>query len=248
MYTIYKLTNKVNGLIYVGCTTQTLKERLSRHKSAYKRKDNDLYKAMRECGFDNFEPSVLECGEEDSIRYEREKYWISKLNSTNTDIGYNRTIGGLGTIGYKFTEEDRKKISDFLRTRPVTDKMREAFSKAWKGKHLPLEMRQKISKSRIGKYTGKDNPFYGKHHSDITKQKISEANSKPVIGVPNKGGEEIYFNSLTEASNFILGIHGGIFNTIKSHIGNSIRGINCKTAYGYTWRFVEKSNDYPDRE
>lgn len=37
-----------------------------------------------------------------------------------------------------------------------------------------IEIRQKISKSKKGKLTGPENPFYGKKHSKKTKQKMSE--------------------------------------------------------------------------
>lgn len=249
MYIVYKITNKINNLIYIGCTSRELKIRIREHFNRLNKTD-DFHKAIQEFGKDAFIVDIVEYNQEGTKEEaeQREKYWIEYYNSNNPSIGYNRTQGGNGTVGYIFTDEARQKISDFLRTRPVTDKMREAFSKTWKGKHLPKETRDKISKARKGKYTGKDNPFFERHHTEETKQKVSEANSKPVIGVPNKGGEEIRFNSLIEASDFIASIRGGIPNTIRSHIGNSIRRINCKTAYGYTWRFVEKSNDYPDRE
>lgn len=249
MFTIYKITNKINNLIYIGCTSRELKIRIQEHFNRLNKTD-DFHKAIREFGKDAFVVDIVEYNQEGTKEEaeQREKYWIKYYNSNNPSIGYNRTHGGNGTIGYVFTDEARQKISKSLIGRPVSAKTLEAMRTTWKGKHLPIEMRQKISKSRIGKYTGKDNSFYGKHHNDITKQKISEANSKPIIGTSNKDGNEIYFNSITEASNFIIGIRGGIFNTIHSHIVNSIKEINCKTAYGYKWRYVEKSNDYPDRE
>ena len=37
------------------------------------------------------------------------------------------------------------------------------------------ETKKKMSKSKKGKYTGKDNSFYGKNHNEKTKRKISEA-------------------------------------------------------------------------
>lgn len=51
-----------------------------------------------------------------------------------------------------------------------------------------------------------------------------------------------------EAARYIHKIRGGVVGTIQSHLLNSIKEINCKTAYGYKWRYAEKSNDYPDRE
>lgn len=45
---------------------------------------------------------------------------------------------------------------------------------AKKGKPLSEEAKRKLSEKLKGKYTGKNNPFYGKHHTEETKQKISE--------------------------------------------------------------------------
>ena len=44
-----------------------------------------------------------------------------------------------------------------------------------KDKHHTDETRRKISAALKGKYTGKDNPFYGKKHSEEHNRKISEA-------------------------------------------------------------------------
>ena len=43
------------------------------------------------------------------------------------------------------------------------------------GKPLPDDVKKKISATLKGKHTGKDNPFYGKKHSEEHNRKISEA-------------------------------------------------------------------------
>ena len=44
-----------------------------------------------------------------------------------------------------------------------------------KGKHHSEESKKKMSEAKKEKYIGKDNPFYGKHHSEESKKKISDA-------------------------------------------------------------------------
>ena len=51
---------------------------------------------------------------------------------------------------------------------------RERVSETHKGKIVTEETRKKQSQARKGKYCGEDNPFYGKHHSEETKARISE--------------------------------------------------------------------------
>jgi group I intron endonuclease len=68
------------------------------------------------------------------------------------------------------------------------------------GKHHTDETKKKISENRKGKTAGEAHPFYGKHHTDETKNKISE-NRK------GKGGRKVrcintgeIFNSLGDAA------------------------------------------------
>ena len=42
----------------------------------------------------------------------------------------------------------------------------------FKGKKHSIETRNRMSETRKGKYTGENNPMYGKHHSEATLQKI----------------------------------------------------------------------------
>ena len=44
-----------------------------------------------------------------------------------------------------------------------------------KGKHLSEETRKKMSEANKGKQAGENNPMYGKHHSEETKKKMREA-------------------------------------------------------------------------
>lgn len=69
-------------------------------------------------------------------------------------------------------DDQRKRISMELKGRVFTKEHRYKLSIANKGKSLPLEQREKISKSRIGKYKGEDNPFYGRHHTEESKEKM----------------------------------------------------------------------------
>ena len=67
----------------------------------------------------------------------------------------------------------------------ITDESRERMSNSRKGSKNPFygkshseNSKEKISNARIGKYSGDNNPFYGKHHSKDTKEKLSEARKK----------------------------------------------------------------------
>ena len=99
---IYKITNTLNGKMYVGKTTTSIQERFKRHcydrdkRSCEKR---PLYNAMNKYGIEAFTIELLE-EISNSLASEREIHWIKVLN-TYSD-GYNATIGGDGTILYDY--------------------------------------------------------------------------------------------------------------------------------------------------
>lgn len=93
---IYKITNSINGKIYIGKTLNTIEERFKEHCQDYKKRRMEhrpLYSAMSKYGVENFSVEEVEhC--EDSEAEEREIYWISRYGSFGN--GYNATKGGDG--------------------------------------------------------------------------------------------------------------------------------------------------------
>lgn len=90
IYIIYKITNLVNGKLYIGQTRQTLNKRWSSHKLSSRKPQSILHKAMHCYGISNFkmEPLLYVDNSEDAVIYE---YSIIKLYDTcNRNIGYNQ--------------------------------------------------------------------------------------------------------------------------------------------------------------
>jgi len=179
---IYLVTNKINNKKYIGRSVN-FKERFNNHFSTtYNIKSANyntvFHRAIRKYGEINFEWEILcECPEDDlNIQ---EKYWIKYfrtfISSKEYDgsNGYNMTEGGEGTKGRVFSDETIKK-----------------FSETRKGVKLTEEHKNNI---KIG-VTGEKNPFYGKIHSEETKNKISiNHKDKKIYTFFNKATME-YFN------------------------------------------------------
>lgn len=91
---IYKITNQVNGKVYIGLTTTTLSKRWTGHLQAAKSCNQHLYNAMRYYGVDKF--TIEEIDNTDSFKTlgELERKYIKEYDSTNPDKGYNITAGG----------------------------------------------------------------------------------------------------------------------------------------------------------
>jgi group I intron endonuclease len=73
------------------------------------------------------------------------------------------------------SEETRKKISEAGKGRRCSEETREKHRNAMLGKKHTIESKKKMSDSAKNrrKLFGEENPFYGKHHSEETRKKIS---------------------------------------------------------------------------
>lgn len=98
---IYKFENKINHMVYIGLTID-LKQRYNKHRLNIndKQHQEDLYKAFREFGWDNFDYEVLE--EFDFYNADQlsqlEDYYIQKYDSLAPN-GYNMIRGGYNGAG-----------------------------------------------------------------------------------------------------------------------------------------------------
>lgn len=89
---IYKITNKVNGKIYIGQSIH-IYQRWNEHKRKFKKGNSYLYKAIRCYEIDNFAFEIV-CECEKEQLNELEKKYISHFNSDKRENGYNLTKGG----------------------------------------------------------------------------------------------------------------------------------------------------------
>lgn len=93
---IYKITNLINGKVYIG-QSQDIYRRWKEHKYARNKRDcSALYGAFNKYGFENFSFEIIECCPLELLN-EREIYYISLYHSYIDDKksnGYNMTKGG----------------------------------------------------------------------------------------------------------------------------------------------------------
>ena len=173
MASLYRLDFS-SGKSYIGATTQKLKYRMQKHRAAALHgigTQFDVHRAWAEFG----EPELVilaEVAPEDLAQAEMEA--VARFNTLEPN-GYNLTAGGKRTkfsgktskrrsasfTGRIYSENTRKNMSEAAKKRDPST--RKDLSKFWEGKkqspeHIAKRIRPK-----------------GWHHSEETKQKISEA-------------------------------------------------------------------------
>jgi group I intron endonuclease len=156
IYLIYKIECKINGKQYIGYTKQSIKRRFRDHIKTSKTKNYKLSNAIKKYGEENFIISEITRTNNKETALELEKHYIKELNTLGE--GYNMTEGGDGgatTTGRRRPESEKDRISKTLSGKPKSDEHKLNMSK----KHADV--------------SGENNPFYGKTHSEETKNKIA---------------------------------------------------------------------------
>ena len=253
---IYKITNKINGKVYIGQTTKKygFKARYSHkgegiervykeHKHFFDENSNrcniHLLRSIEKYGFEAFE--VIE---EFDVAYSKEeldkleKKYIKDFNCLNPN-GYNTREGG--SHG-KHSEETKKKMSEAQKGEKhwnyggtISEEHKKAISEAVKGdknynwkRDFSDETRRKLSES----HKGKPSPKKGTKNSEETRKKISES----VRNSPNTRVKPIYCIELDKVWLTALECAKEL-NIDNGNIGYCCRGIR-KSCGGYHFRYA----------
>jgi len=196
---IYRATCLVNGKCYVGKSNRSLEERIKNHLYTVKRGSKSAFHcAIRKHGVESFKWEILDKALFVDMLSDMEIFYICK-NKCIVPNGYNMTAGGEGSLGYvpsietrekmskmfsgennpfygkKHTEETRNAIREKRlgkKVGPFSDDHKKKISDALKGKKKSKEAVEHMIAAKTGKNTGEDNPFWGRHHTEETKEKI----------------------------------------------------------------------------
>lgn len=202
---IYKVTNLVNGKIYIGQSVDPIR-RIKQHIDVRSKQGYLLNYAVKKYGVENFLFEVIRSEIPIEQINEIEIQCIREHNCKRP-YGYNLTNGGEGTKGYAHSQETRKKMSQAQFGKKLSDETKNKLRTFNVGKRLSEEHIHKISTAKIGtqhseetkkkislvkqnmsedtkkkmseSHKGKPSNMSGKSHSEESKRKISIANSNP---------------------------------------------------------------------
>ena len=161
---IYKVTNLVNGKIYIGTTTKHLENRKQQHHIDSNQPKMVFSRALRKYGFESFEWEIIDESFNPKYAFKiLETHYIQKLHSHLPSIGYNTSLGGdCVMLNRKHSEESKRKNSE-----------------SHKGKKASIETRQKMSRAHQNRIS--------RPHSKESKQKMSEiAKRRPPVSEETK--------------------------------------------------------------
>lgn len=212
---IYKITNLINGKIYIG----KRKTKLKIEDDFYFGSGKLIKSAIKKYGINNFKKDILEICNSNNLN-EREIYWIEFLNSTDLKLGYNISNGGDGGdlltnnpnreliiekrrgSTRNFTEEHKIKLSESKMAdknpmfgKQMDDEAKAYLSRITKGRKMSAEFRENVSKGKTGvKFTDEHKSnlsknhadFKGYKHSDESKANMSAAKKGTVLNKPHE--------------------------------------------------------------
>lgn len=131
-----------SGKVYIGQTTDEKTRRATFFNTDYHYGGKYIDNARLKYGPKSFTYEVLVTVEttKDKIKEildNLEILYIKKYNSNDREFGYNLTIGGKTTLGYKFSEESKEKLSKLRkgkvfcpnRTPEIQQKINDSLSK-----------------------------------------------------------------------------------------------------------------------
>lgn len=216
---IYKVTNSINGKIYVGQTTKELKERIKGHYDAHKNPKNIFHKALKKYGFENFNWCVIDFAESQGELDIKEEFWIKFYKSYvgfEDSNGYNSTSGGRD--GFYFYDEVIKKMSE--------------SQKEW------IE-ENGHPKGMLGKTHSKETITKFKKH----RKRSRNSNSKKVVKLSKEGEFIKSYECMRDVSDDIQKEFNNNDIDAVPHISQCCKG-KIKSAYGYIWMYKNEYNKF----
>lgn len=212
---IYKITNKINGKVYIGQTVRSVEQRWKDHKAAWhgNRHCQALYDAFDKYGIENFKIEEIEQCKETELNA-KEQFWIQHYDSFNS--GYNITLGGDGNRKLDVTT-----IYTLWDEGLTTSQIAKEIGATKEGVKLLL--------------TGYDNYSVdeGRHRGCKLK---GVTNGKPIEQYSLDG---VYLNTFPNSTVAAESLGKG--RAESNNIRACARG-NRKSAYGYRWKFKNKED------
>ena len=179
-YTIYKVTNLINGKYYIG------KHQTENLDDGYMGSGKYIKRAISKHGIENFRKEILFVFETEAEMNAKEAELV-----VICDESYNLCDGGQGGFSH-INRIGQNKNHTFKKEE--MEKGRKTLKGLLKNPEYSGEYRKKISVSK----KGKSSTFLGKRHTDESKRKISESSKGLCVGEKNGSYGTMWITNGTE--------------------------------------------------
>jgi group I intron endonuclease len=170
---VYLVINEINGKSYIGQTVRGLQQRWRDHLSTALRRTSHFAAAIRKYGESAFSIGVVGRATTKEKLDEIERNQIAALESNNPYFGYNLTLGGSGSAGYKKSPEAIEKTA------------------AWhRGRKRSMEQRMRLSNSQKGipkKFTDDTLKALSNRLTDYNKDRVLTEETRQKMSIAHKG-------------------------------------------------------------
>lgn len=234
---VYKHTTP-NNKVYIGITKQLPHKRWGKNGNGYKVHNKHFYNAILKYGWDNIKHEILFTNLSKEEACEKEIELINFYKSNLPQYGYNKSTGGeMSASGCKRSKETRLKISIARKGVPMKEETKHLLSESrkgkksvWYGKHHTDETRRKISEWNRQHRVSKvvDNSKKEYIRSEETRRKIADATKIPILQFSLNDEFICEYESILSASQNT--------NVAKQNICKCCKG-NRQTAGGYKWKY-----------
>ena len=241
---IYKITNLVNGKFYIG-SANNIYARWKGHKTSLRSKTKNHHsihfqRAWDKHGEKNFVFEIIELVENFAddkkilkrCLLDREQHYLDTLTPWDRKVGYNFDKVAGSSLGRKMKKKTKKLLSIAAKKQENNAFRRTGDDAVNAGR---LHTKEWCDDMSI-RFSGENNPFYKKTHTEEVRKNISKNNTgKPL-------GEENPFSKLKEkeVEEIIKYFHAGIYNqmelekmyqTDQTNISLIVRGKTWKKVY-----------------
>jgi len=182
---IYKTTNILNDKFYIGMhSTNNLND-------GYLGSGKRLKRSIKKYGIENFKLEILEFFDSRELLSQKERELVNEdlLKEPNC---MNMMRGGEGGLGFISVEQQRWR--SICGAKASVEKLKTDME--WRRRHSEMASNNLKLAHKLGKF--KYDTFTGKSHTEETKKKIGEANSKKQKGNGNSQFGTMWITNGTE--------------------------------------------------
>ena len=238
---IYKITNKINGKIYIGQTIRSIKRRINQHTNINGKNNSILNKAVRKYGKENFQIEEI-CGANSLEELNYQEWLLIHKNNSLAPNGYNMVEGGKNKLATKESKKNMSlaQIKYFKNNKPnkckkvINIETNEIYESAKKIIDLKLvPFCYSTLRSKLQGQNGNNTPFRYLGEENKHKEYLGSGNNqgKKVINIETN---EIYESAKEVIRLGLIKSHVSTFNAkLNGSVGNNTLyrylGEKCKS-------------------